>query len=79
MDLVISLLKTNHGHDIIFTMVDQFSKLVAFVPCITSFTAADIALLFFDYMIYKFGISKKNISDHDPSIIFEFWTTLNAK
>ena len=43
MDLVTSLQKTQHGHDTVFTVVDQFSKLVPFVLCVTSSTAIDIA------------------------------------
>ena len=42
MDLVIAFLRTSHDHDTIFTVVNWFSKLVTFVPCVISSTAGDI-------------------------------------
>ena len=31
------------GHDVVFTIVDHFSKYVTFVPCSTSSIALDLA------------------------------------
>ena len=78
MDLVMSLPKTYHGHNTVFTVVDRFSKLVTFVPCMTSSIAMDIAWLFFNYVECKFRIPKKIISDCDQRFVCEFWTTLMA-
>ena len=76
MDLVISLPKTQHSYNAVFTVVDKFSKLDTTVLYETSSTAADIAQLFFYYVLYKFGMPKKIISNHDPRFASEFWTTL---
>ena len=62
MNLVISLPKTWQGNDAVFAMMDQFSKLVTFILCVTSYIAADIVQLFFDYAMCKFGMPKKIIS-----------------
>ena len=43
MDLVLSLPTTTVGYDAVFTVVDRFSKLVKFTPCITSTNIAELA------------------------------------
>ena len=62
-----------------FSVVDHFSKLVTFVPCVTSSTAVDVAQSFFDHVVYKFGMPKKIVSDRDPRFLSDFWTTLMAR
>ena len=59
MDLVLSLPKTYHVYDSVLTVVNQFSKLVTFVPCMTSSTAADIAQLFFTMWCTSLECQKK--------------------
>ena len=46
MNLVVSLLTTTVGYDAVFTVVDKFSKLVKFKPCMTSTNAAKLVQLF---------------------------------
>ena len=79
MDLIISLPKTQRGHDAVFTVVNRFSKLVTFIPCMTSSAATDIAQLFFDYVVCNFGKPKKIISNCNPKFMSEFCTTLMVK
>ena len=69
MDVVISLPNTKCGHNAVFTVVDQFSKLVTFVSYVTSSTATDIVLLFFDHVMCKFGMLMNIISDHNPGFV----------
>ena len=57
--------------------MDQFSKLVTFVPCVTSSTAGDITFL--NHTVRKFGMLKKTISDYDRRFTLQFGTTLMAK
>ena len=71
--------KTQHSHDAVFTVVDQFSKLVTFILYVTSFTAEDIAQLFFDHVVRKFGMPNKILNNHNPGFVSKFWTTLMAK
>ena len=59
--------------------MNQFSRLVIFVPYVTSSTASDTLQMFFDHIVCKFGMPKKIINDHDPKFILEFGTTLTAK
>ena len=73
MDLITSLPRTAKGNDAVFTVVDRFSKLVTFVPCVTSVSASDVAQLFFDRYVCKFGMPAKIVSDRDPRFLSDFW------
>ena len=42
MDLLVSLPITTPGYDAVFTVVDRFSKLVKFLPCMASTSAAKL-------------------------------------
>ena len=43
MDLIVSLPTTTTGYDAVFIVVDRFSKLVEFTPCMTSISAPELA------------------------------------
>ena len=66
MDLIVSLPTTTTGYDAVFTVVDRFSKLVKFTPCMTSISAAELAQLFMDQIVCHWGMPGKIISDRDP-------------
>lgn len=63
MDFVTNLPVSVRGYDCIFTVVDRFSRLVRFIPCMTASNAEDIAGLFFEHWVCKFGVPSKIISD----------------
>jgi hypothetical protein len=73
MDFIMPLPRTSRGFDGIFTIVDRFSRLVRFVPCTTTCTAADVAQLFFDNWVCKFGMPSKIVSDRDTRFTSMFW------
>ena len=73
MDFVFGLPQTSRGHTGIFTIVDRFSKYVNFVPCTDNVTAPDVARLFFENWVCKFGMPAKIISDRDPRFTGGFW------
>ena len=43
MDLVTHLPTTNHGHNVIYTVVDNLSKFTYLIPCKHTVSAADLA------------------------------------
>ena len=43
MDLVVLLPTITVGYNAVFTVVDRFSKLVKFIPCMPSISAAELA------------------------------------
>lgn len=65
MDFVINLPESSRGYDCIFTIVDRFSRLVRFVPCMTASSADDVARLFFEHWVCRFGMPKKIVCDRD--------------
>ena len=56
-----------------FTIVDRFSKYVTFLPCSTNSTAVDLASLFYDNIVCKFGMPVKIVSDWDSRFLSNFW------
>ena len=47
-----------------------------FIPCIRTISAAELAQLFMDQIVNKWGLPGKIVSDHDPRFLSTFWTTL---
>ena len=43
MDLVTYLPTTDHGHDVIYAVVDRLSNFTYFIPCKHTVSAADLA------------------------------------
>ena len=61
------------GLDAVFTIVDHFSKYVAFVSCSTSSLVLDVAYLFYDNIVCKFIMPVKIFSDRDSRLLSNFW------
>ena len=72
MDLI-SHLPTSEGVDLVFTIVDRFSKYVTFISCKATCTAPDLARLFYDNIVCKFGMPQKIVSDRDSPFLSKFW------
>ena len=66
MDLVISLPQTAAGYDAVLTVVDRFSKLAKFTPFTSAIGTAELAQLFMDQIVYRWGVPRKIVRDHDP-------------
>ena len=75
MDLI-TFLPTSEGFDLVFTIIDRFSKYVAFIPWKATWTAPDLAIMFYDHIVYKFGMPQKIISDRDSTFLSRFWYAL---
>ena len=73
MDFITDLPVTWSGFDAVFTVVDQFSKMVCFMPCCGTADAATVARLFFNNWVCKFGMPNKIISDRDTKFTSLFW------
>ena len=58
MDLI-TYLPTSEGFDLIFTLVNRFSKYVTFIPYKATCTAPDLARMFYDHIVCKFGMHKR--------------------
>ncbi|MBW0541891.1 hypothetical protein O181_081606 [Austropuccinia psidii MF-1] len=57
-------------------IVDRYSKSVGCLPCHKEDTGMDTALLFWNNIIYTYGVPKIIISDRDPKFTSELWANL---
>jgi hypothetical protein len=76
MNFVLGLPKTKKGRDIIFVIVNHFSKMTHFIPCHKSDNASHVANLFFTEIIHLHGVSNTIVSNTDAKFLSYFWRTL---
>ena len=69
----ITHIPTSEGLNSVFTIVDRFSKYVTFIPCEATCTALDLARMFYDHIVCKFGMPQKIISDRDRIFLSKLW------
>jgi hypothetical protein len=79
IDFITGLPRTKSGHTAILTIVDRFSKRVAFAPCTTEASAEVTARLFYTWWLTMgFGMPHDIVSDRGRQFVSEFWDQLNA-
>ena len=72
MDLTTHL-PTSEGFDLVFIIVDGFSKYVTFIPCKAIGTDLDLARMFYDHIVCKFGMPKRIVTDRAVRFLSKFW------
>ena len=81
---LITHLPTSERFDSVFTIVDSLSKYVTFILCKDTCTDPEIAKIFYNHIVCKFGMPKKVVSDKDnrflsnilQALICLLWYTL---
>ena len=69
---LITYLPTPEGFDLVFTIVNRFSKYTTFIPYKGTCIAPDLARIFYDHIVCNFGMPKKIVSDRDSRFLSKF-------
>ena len=70
---LISLPKTQAGHDAAVVFVDKFTKYVIVEPCTKEITAPELADLFINAVYAHFGLPHALVSDRDTRFTSNYW------
>lgn len=77
MDFIVGLPPVLHRgitYDSILVIVDRYTKLAKYFPCMTSITAPDLAELFIDSILTDYGSPSSIISDRDKLFTSHYWS-----
>lgn len=76
MDFISGIPKSPQGHDMIWTIVDRFSKQAHFIACKKTLKSPEAAHLFIKHIFCFHGMPKSIVSDRDAKFTGNFWRAL---
>ena len=76
MDFITGFPLTSAHHDMIWTIVDRFSKQAYFIPCNKTLSTPQAAKMFLDLIFPHHGFPKVLISNRDGRFCNHFWSAL---
>lgn len=78
MDFIVELPRSM-GFDAILVVVDRFSKMAHFIPCRTSCSSVQTALLVLTHVVKLHGCPEDIVTDRGPQFRSRFWRELHAR
>ncbi len=72
----ITCLPVSNGFDSIYVVVDRMSKMVHFIPSLSTDDAPAVAQRFVDNVVKQHGVPEEIVSDRDPKFTSRFWKEL---
>jgi hypothetical protein len=79
MDFIVSLPRTERGHDSIWVIVDRLTKLARFIPTRTTIKAQELAYQFVNELFRFYSLPMDIVSDRDSKFTSDFWTQVFRK
>ena len=76
MDFITGLPMTRSQHNMIWPIIDRFSKQAYLIPCKKGLSSKQATLLFIKHIFVQHGMPQSIISDRDTHFCNEFWVTL---
>ena len=73
MDFVTHLPQTSRGHDAVWVIVDQLTKLTHFLVVRMTFTLEEFCRLYIREIVRLHGVLLYLVSDQDPRFTTYFW------
>ena len=70
-------LPVDEGFNIIGSLTDRLGSDIQLIPTLTTLTADEMALLFFNHWYCKNGLPKTIVCNHDKLFISHFWKALH--
>jgi hypothetical protein len=72
----ITNLPLSNGFDVIRTVVNRFTKMAHFLPCMETYTSQEMEDLVMRKVFKHYGLPNDIISDRGPQFIPKFWKHL---
>jgi hypothetical protein len=73
MDFIVGLPRTQAGYDLIWVIVDRFTKVAHFIPVKMTYSGAKLVELYMSRIMCLHGVPKKIVSDRGFQFTSKFW------
>ncbi|KAI3724588.1 hypothetical protein L2E82_36370 [Cichorium intybus] len=79
MDFIVGLPRTRRGYDSIWVIVDRLTKSALFLAIKETTPLEQLAQLYIDEVLRRYGAPLSIVSDRDPRFTSNFWGALQEK
>ena len=77
MDLIVSLPRSQKGHDSIWVIVDRLTKVAHFIPVKLAYIVDKLVDLYIDNILHLHGAPKTIVSDRGSQFTTKFWKSFH--